>query len=355
MKNLEKFRNLLKEGELDGILLTSRVSRLYCAEYDIAEGIAILSQDKCRYFTDSRYIEAAQNNLPDFEVEMVGRSAGYSTLLQKAIDAFGIQSLGFEEEAMTVAEFSVLDQALSATLVPCQRRINRLRWVKEDWEIARMRKAQEITDRTFSGMLTKLKAGMTEKEARSELIYLLYQNGADGLAFDPIVISGPNTSMPHGVAGDRRLQPGDFITMDFGALYQGYCADMTRTVALGYATEEMEKVYGIVLNAQKAAIAATKAGTPGRDIDAIARDVIANAGYGDCFGHGYGHGVGLEIHEAPNCNTANDQPMPAGAVCSAEPGIYLPGKFGVRIEDVVIFTETGCIDITESAKQLIVL
>lgn len=355
MKNLEKVQNLLKEGELDGILLTSRVSRLYCAEYDIAEGAAIVSRNGCRYFTDSRYIEAAQKNLPGFEVEMVTTGKSYPVLLQKAIDAFGIRSLGFEEDFLTVAEFSAFDLVLSATLVPCQRRINRLRWIKEDWEIARMRKAQEITDAAFSGMLQKLKPGMTEKEARAELIYLLYQNGADGLSFDPIVISGPNTSMPHGVAGDRELQPGDFITMDFGALYQGYCADMTRTVALGCVTEEMRKVYGIVLEAQEAAIAATRAGIPGRDIDAAARKVIRDAGYGDYFGHGYGHGVGLEIHEAPNCNTTNDQPMPAGSVCSAEPGIYLPGKFGVRIEDVVIFTDSGCIDITKSPKQLLIL
>ena len=183
----------------------------------------------------------------------------------------------------------------------------------------------------------------------------MYKNGGTGLAFDPIVVSGPNTSLPHGVAGERRIQPGDFVTMDFGASYMCYCADMTRTVAVGFATDEMKKVYATVLEAQEAAIAATKAGVTGREIDGIARKVITDAGYGEYFGHGYGHSLGLEIHESPNVNPGNTDPLPAGAVCSAEPGIYLPGKFGVRIEDVTIITENGAIDITASPKNLIIV
>ena len=218
-----------------------------------------------------------------------------------------------------------------------------------------MRKAQEITDKTFTELQSVIRAGMTEKELAAELIYRLYKNGADGLSFDPIVVSGPNTSLPHGVPGERELQYGDFITMDFGCIYKGYCSDMTRTVALGFVTEEMDKVYHTVLAAQMAALAVTKAGATGRQIDAAARDVIADAGYGDYFGHGYGHSLGIEIHESPNLNPSNDKPMPLGAVCSAEPGIYLPGKFGVRIEDVTILTENGCENITKSPKNLIIL
>ena len=196
---------------------------------------------------------------------------------------------------------------------------------------------------------------MTELELQAELIYCLYKNGAQGLSFDPIVVSGPNSSMPHGVAGDRVIQPGDFVTMDFGVLYQGYCSDMTRTVAVGFATEEMKQVYGTVLKAQLAGIAATRAGVTGKDIDGAARKVITDAGYGKYFGHGYGHSLGLEIHESPNCNIANENPMEAGNVCSAEPGIYLPGKFGVRIEDVVVIQEGGCEVLTKSPKELIVV
>lgn len=355
MKNLEKYQNVLKQEGLDGILLTSQVSRMYCAEFDVAEGVAIVTPKGSRYFTDSRYIEVAQKNLPAFGVEMVDHDHSYTMLLRKAIEDFGVEKLGFEEEFLTVAEFNLYDQSLPATFMPCQQAINRLRYVKEDWELSRMKRAQEITDQAFEQLLPRIHAGMSEKEVRTELIYCLYKNGADGLAFDPIVVSGPNTSMPHGVAGERKLQDGDFITMDFGASYQGYCADMTRTVALGHATEEMRKVYDIVLKAQTDAIAATKAGVTGREIDGIARKVITDAGYGPYFGHGYGHCLGLEIHESPNCNLRNDKPMPAGAVSSAEPGIYLPDRFGVRIEDVVILAEGGCTDITKSPKQLIIL
>jgi Xaa-Pro aminopeptidase len=233
--------------------------------------------------------------------------------------------------------------------------ISGFRAVKEDWELANMRKAQAIADKAFSEVCTRIHAGMTEKELQAELIYCLYKNGGEGLSFDPIVVSGPNTSLPHGVATDRVIQEGDFITMDFGAMYQGYCSDMTRTVALGYATEEMEKVYNTVLEAQLAGLAVSKAGVPGKDIDGAARKVIADAGYGEYFGHGYGHSLGLEVHEAPSPNGANDKPMPVGAVCSAEPGIYLPGKFGVRIEDVLIFREDGYEDITHSPKNLIIV
>ena len=355
MKNIEKFYGILQQENIDALLLTSQISRMYCAEYDVAEGIALVSAKGSRYYTDSRYIEAAQKNLAGFEVIMVGAARDYETLLQKAIDEYGIETLGFEETYLTVAEFCRFEKALSAKLQPCQKAINALRVVKEPWEIERLIRAQEITDRAFTEVLPKIHAGMTEKELAAELIYCLYKNGADGLSFQPIVVSGPNTSMPHGVPGDRKICEGDFITMDFGCLYQGYCSDMTRTVALGYATEEMRRVYQIVLDAQLAGIAATKAGVPGNVIDGAARKVIADAGYGDCFGHGYGHSLGLEIHEDPNCNTRNDQPMPLGAVASAEPGIYLPGKFGVRIEDVVIFTEDGCIDIAKSDKSLIIL
>ena len=352
MKNLEKYRSVLTD-EVQGLLLTSRYSRMYAAEFDIAEGYAIVSKDGARYFTDSRYIESAQNNIHDFEVIDFGRNLFGE--LNRAIADFGITTLGFEEAYLTVAELDSFTSKLNAKFRPVQERINAFRASKEPWELERMIKAQEITDRAFSEVCCRVREGMTEKELAAELIYCLYKNGGEGLSFDPIVVSGPNTSMPHGVPGDRKLQKGDFITMDFGVIYQGYCSDMTRTVALGYATEEMKKVYQTVLEAQLAGIAVSKAGVSGKAVDSAARDVIAAAGYGDFFGHGYGHSLGLEIHENPNCNLRNDGPIPENAVCSAEPGIYLPGKFGVRIEDVVIFEADGCRDITKSPKDLLIL
>ena len=354
MKNLEKYVSLLN-GEVNGLLLTSRYSRHYAAEYDIAEGVAIVSAKGCRYFTDSRYIEAAQNGIRGFEVLMVDREHPYTKLLNDAIADFGITALGYEEEYLTVAEFETYCEKLNARFVSMQKEINAFRAVKEPWELENMRKAQAITDKAFAEVCTRIKAGMTEKELQAELIYCLYKNGGEGLSFDPIVVSGPNTSLPHGVATDRVIQEGDFVTMDFGTLCNGYCSDMTRTVAVGYVTEEMEKVYNTVLQAQLAGIAATGAGVKGKDIDGAARKVIEEAGYGTFFGHGYGHSLGLEVHEAPNCNPSGETVMEAGMVSSAEPGIYLPGKFGVRIEDVVIFTADGCENITQSPKNLIIL
>ena len=349
MKNIEKYLTLL-EGEVDGLLLTSRYSRHYGAEFDIAEGVAIVTRKGCRYFTDSRYIESAQNGLKGFEVLEINKGNSYIKRLNDAIADFEVTTLGYEENYLTVAELMDYEKNLNAKLVPYNKAINGFRGVKEEWELERMRKAQEITDKAFSEVVCRIKPGMTELELQAELIYCLYKNGGQGLSFDPIVVSGPNTSLPHGVAGDRVIREGDFVTMDFGVLYQGYCSDMTRTVAVGYATEEMKKVYDTVLKAQLAGIAATKAGVPGKDIDAVARKVIEDAGYGPYFGHGYGHSLGLEIHEAPNPNGGNPEPMPVGAVCSAEPGIYLPGKFGVRIEDVTIYLEDGCEDITHSPR-----
>lgn len=352
MNNLDKYRSLLND-KVQGLLLTSRYSRMYAAEFDIAEGFAIVSLNGARYFTDSRYIESAQKNLKGFEV--IDFAGKLYDCLNGAISDFGIDALGFEESYLTVAELNAFQDKLNAEFVPVQEKLDAFRASKEPWEIDRMEKAQKITDRAFSEVCTRIREGMTEKELSAELIYCLYKNGGEGLSFDPIVVSGPNSSMPHGVPGDRRLQKGDFITLDFGVIYQGYCSDMTRTVALGYATEEMKKVYDTVLKAQLAGIAASKAGATGREVDAAARDVISAAGYGEFFGHSYGHSLGMEVHENPNCTPKNDKPIPLGAVCSAEPGIYLPDKFGVRIEDVVVFEENGCRNLTNSPKELLIL
>jgi Xaa-Pro aminopeptidase len=354
MKNIEKYLTILGD-EVDGLLLTSRFSRHYGAEFDIAEGIAIVTQKGCRYFTDSRYIEAAQNGIRGFEVLEMNRANPFAKLINDAIADFGVTTLGYEEEYLTVAEFMAFEKKLNAKLVPMNEAISSFRQVKEEYELERMRKAQQITDAAFAEVLGRIKAGMTEKELAAELIYCLLKNGGEGLSFEPIVVSGPNTSLPHGVPGERRLRDGDFITMDFGVIYQGYCSDMTRTVALGHATEEMRKVYDTVLKAQLAGIAATKAGIKGKNVDAAARQVIEDAGYGPYFGHSYGHSIGMECHEMPSCSPSSEAVMEENMVSSAEPGIYLPGKFGVRIEDVVIFKTDGCENLTHSPKNLIII
>ena len=355
MNQLAKLRALLNE-ELPAILLTGAPNRQYATDARIDEGMCLILPDACIFLTDSRYTEAAERAMAGTgRVECVDRGHTYSQRINAALEARGIDAVGVEEEQLTHGEFDRLTKKLNARLIPCQARADGLRAVKEPWEQARLRRAQERTDAVFSEMLGIIRPGMTEKELEAELIYRLYRAGAEGLSFPPIVVSGPNTSMPHGVAGQRVLAPGDFLTMDFGLILEGYCSDMTRTVALGYATDQMRLVYDTVLRAQKAGIAATRAGKTGAQIDAAARDVIDRAGFGAYFGHSYGHSLGIEVHESPNCAPSCAQPIPAGAVCSAEPGIYLPGKFGVRIEDVVIFRDDGCENITGSPKELLIL
>ena len=355
MERLKPHLDLIQNSQYDAILLTSLVNRRYAAGYNISDGMAILSPEGCRYFTDSRYIEEAQKNLPGFEVLMTDREHTYTARLQEAIADWNIKSLAFEENHMSAGRLRELEKELPVTFITAHSDLSAFRMVKEDWELELMKKAQEITDKTFSDLLNVIHPGMTEKELHRKLLCRLYENGADAPSFGPIVISGPNTSLPHGVASERVLQDGDFVTLDFGAKFGGYCSDMTRTVALGSVTDEMQTVYNTVLDAQLSGIAVTKAGIRGCDVDAAARKVISDAGYGEYFGHSYGHGIGLEVHEGPNCSPSYEKELPIGCVCSAEPGIYLPGKFGVRIEDMVIIRENSCENLTKSTKSLIIL
>ena len=354
MKNLEKFLSLL-DGEVDGLLLTSRYSRHYGAEFDIAEGMAIVTKKGCRYFTDSRYIESAQANIKGFEVLDVNSGRNYAKCLNEAIADFGVTALGYEENYLTVAEFMGLEKNLNAKLVPFNAKINGFRDVKEDWELDLLRKAQKIADKALKDTLPRIHAGMTELEAQAELIYEMYKNGAQGLSFDPIVVSGPNTSMPHGVAGERVIQEGDFITMDYGAVVGGYHSDMTRTVAVGSVSEEQKKIYNTVLEAQLAAMEKMAPGVSCADADKAARDVITDAGYGEFFGHVTGHGVGVEIHDHPRVSPRSKEILAHGHLVTAEPGIYLPGLFGVRIVDMVLITEDGSRGLTHAPKELIIL
>ena len=275
--------------------------------------------------------------------------------LMEAIQEAGMERLAAEDSKLSHREYLAWEKALGLPLLPAGELMARLRAAKTEEEIDAMRAAQAIAEQALEEVLGLIRPGMTEKQVMAELVYRTLRYGSEGNSFDPIVVSGPNTSLPHGVPGERVIQKGDFVTMDFGCLKEGYCSDMTRTIAVGEATEEMRNVYGVVLRAQLAGIAVARAGIPGKEIDAAARKVITEAGYGAYFGHGFGHSLGLDIHEAPSANPRGEEPMPAGAVCSAEPGIYLPGRFGVRIEDVMILRENGCEVITKAPKTLLIV
>ena len=354
MNHLKQIAARLPEYGLDAMLLNSEPGEYYAVGFH-GEGNVVVTAQGCFYFTDSRYIEAANHLITGAEIAMTGRSRNYRAMVQEVVDRCRIRKLGFEEGYLSVADYNLWKEGLTAELVPAQKLVDALRAAKDDGEIALMTKAQEITDRAFSEILKFIQPGMTEQEIAAKLQYDMLRFGAEKMSFDPIVVSGPNGSLPPGIPSAKQVQQGEFITMDFGCKYGGYCSDMTRTVALGEPTGEMRKVYQTVLEAQLAGIAVTKAGVPGKSIDAAARKVIEDAGYGEYFGHGYGHSLGIEIHESPNANTREETLLPVGAVVSAEPGIYLPGKFGVRIEDVTVLTADGCMVLTKSPKELIIL
>lgn len=354
MDHLKKIASRLEEFNLDAMLLSSAPGEYYAVGFH-GEGLVIVAKNGCHYFTDSRYMESAEKQVTGAAIVMTDRSKNYSALLSQAVSDLGIQTLGFEDGYMTVAQYQTYSSALSCTLEPAQELINGLRAAKDHAEIQLMTEAQRIADSVFSTICSFLRPGLSEREVAAKLVYELLRHGADKVSFDPIVVSGPNGSLPHGIPSDKKIQTGEFVTMDFGCMYGGYCSDMTRTVAVGEPTEEMRKVYQTVLQAQCAGIAATRAGVLGSEIDAAARKVIEDAGYGAYFGHGYGHSLGLEIHEEPNASSHEKRRMPVGAVVSAEPGIYLPGRFGVRIEDVTVLTDDGCIVLTQSPKELMIL
>ncbi|MBC5736470.1 M24 family metallopeptidase [Lawsonibacter faecis] len=354
MNHLKQIAARLDEYGIDAMLVSSEPGERYAVGFK-GEGYVVVAKNECRYFTDSRYIEAAEKQVTGISVTMTDRAKNYRILIQKAIDDLGIEKLGFEDGYMTVAQYRQLADAFTCELVPAQGLLGALRAAKDEEEIALMTKAQRISEQALEEILKFLRPGVTEKEVAAKLTYDMLRFGAEKMSFDPIVASGPNGSLPHAVPSDRAIQSGEFVTMDFGCVYGGYCSDMTRTVAVGEPTEEMKKVYAVVLEAQLAGIAAEKAGVTGKSVDAAARRVIEDAGYGEYFGHSFGHSVGLEIHEAPNAGSTCEDVIPLGAAVSAEPGIYLPGKFGVRIEDVTIFTADGCVNLTKAPKDLIIL
>ena len=340
---------------LDAILLTSKANCYYATGF-MGEGIALVTRRGSWYFTDSRYTEAADKAIGDAAViREVSRERPFSALINEALAASGAEKVGFEDQRMTVAEHAVYSEKLHCTLTPASALMTELRGSKDEEELSCMTAAQRIAEGALAQILKEIRPGMTEKEIAARLNYLMVSAGAEKTSFDTIVASGPNGSMPHAVPGMRKVREGDFITMDFGCVYKGYCSDMTRTVALGRPSDEMRNVYDIVLQAQLAGIAAARAGVTGAAIDGAARKVIQDAGYGSCFGHSFGHSLGIDIHEAPNAAPGNDKPMPDGAVISAEPGIYLPGRFGVRIEDVMILRPDGAQVITKAPKALLVL
>ena len=353
MTKIEAIRSKIKEQGLDAMLLFSPVNIRWATGFYMENGALLVTGGGAWFLTDSRYIEAAREQVQGAEVLLFDQKSRLRDKLTGLLEGFA--GIGAEEESLSHAGWNRWQEQLGRELVPAERTVLDLRAVKDAEEKANIIAAQRIAERALDEVLAMLRPGMRERDVAAELTYRMLLHGGEGNSFDPITVTGSKTSVPHGVPGDAVIRAGDFFLMDFGCLVRGYCSDMTRTVVVGKATEEMRRVYQTVLDAQKAGIDRARAGVTGAEIHAAAAAVIADAGYGACFGHGFGHSLGIEIHEEPGAHPRNQKPMPAGAVISAEPGIYLPGKFGVRIEDMLYLTAEGSENLTRAPKNLIEL
>ena len=359
MKNTDKLFELIGE-DADAILVISEKNRLYFTGFASTFGYLVLLPDNKNYFiTDPRYYEMAQILEKD-GVEVVQVANGISAVdtVKSVLKQHKVSDVGYEDTELTVAEFAELGKALDEdkfTLMPVGDEINYVRSFKDEQEIAYVKKAQSITDAAFAQVLQIIREGMTEKELAVELEYLMAKNGAEGLAFDTIIASGVNTSKPHAHPTDKRIELGDAITMDFGARYHGYCSDMTRTVFLGEPSEELRKIYNVVLLAQKMGINNAYCGIGGKELDSLCREIIKSNGYEEFFTHGTGHSLGIDIHEKPTANSRSTDILQAKQFITCEPGIYIPGVGGVRIEDLLLIEQDGVIDLTTSDKNIIII
>lgn len=360
MDTNERLGMIMKGLKLDMLLITDSYSMRYIAGYR-GEGVICIAGDRRAVLTDSRYTEQVLRECPGYACVDIA-DGGYEGQLRKLACDIAFKKvdttpeklrIGFENKSISYDEYSRFSTALDgAELVCLDGAIAAMREVKTEDELDKLAVAESIGDAAFDYICGVIRPGMTEKEVALELEYYMKRHGAEGLSFDTIAASGVNSSMPHAIPTDKVLENGDFLTMDFGCIYEGYCSDMTRTVVIGRADDEMRRVYDTVLAAQTEAMKFIRPGAVCSDVDAAARRVIADAGYGEYFGHGLGHCVGLFIHENPRFSPKCSDTLKAGMVITVEPGIYLPGRFGVRIEDMVAVTEDGYVNLTKSDKSL---
>ncbi len=351
--NIEALQSRL--GKSEAFLVVSPANRRYLTDFESSDGYLFITKKEAVLLADGRYIEAASDKAKGCtDIQLLKRAA---LQLPKLAQNARVSRIYTESASLSVSEFSALEKIFACPVLAkkTDSEIAALRRQKNKEEKERIITAQRIAEKAFEHILTFIKPGVTEKDIRLELEYYMLKNGADGLSFETIAISGKNTSMPHGVPSDKKIESGEFVTMDYGALYKGYHSDMTRTVAVGSVSDEMAKVYSTVLKAQKACLKVLKPGTACKDADAAARKVITDAGYGNFFTHSTGHGVGIDIHERPTLSVRSKDTLAPGDVVTDEPGIYIPGKFGVRIEDMVYITEKSHVNLTKSPKELIIL
>lgn len=356
MKNnrLELLRTKMQQGGLQAFVISSTSNRRWLSGFTGSSGTLVVGLHKAWLLVDFRYIEQASQQAAHLECI---KTTKLTEQLQALLEEAAATQVGFESNHVTYTAWEKL-QEVSANVnwVPCINWVEEARACKDEEEIGLLATAAAQADNAFAAVLPMIKPGISEKELAMQLEFSLRKAGAEAMAFPPIVVSGERGALPHGQPSDKAIRIGELITMDFGAVWQGYCSDMTRTVALGYVDERQREIYNIVLHAQQAAVAAVAAGLAGQAVDAVARRIISEAGYAEAFGHGLGHGVGLDVHEEyPRLSTSWQGELQPGMVCSVEPGIYLPGWGGVRIEDLVVVTPDGCRVLSNAPRDLMII
>lgn len=349
---LSRLRDFLREKGADAVAVNKEVNLHYFSGFRGDDTLLLISQNDALLVTDARYMEQAAKQAPLFE--LAEQKDGLFVRAAKCVKAHGWKKLAFEGNAMTYDSFTKFREFLDgAAALDISVHLDELRMVKEAEEIAAMEKAAEIGDAAFLDIVGFIRPGVTEREVAAQLETTMRDLGSERPAFPTIVASGERGSLPHGVATEKLIVSGEFVTMDYGAVYEGYHSDMTRTVCVGRASDAQRVLYQTVLDAQKLGVSMVKPGASGRAIDAEVRQRLTDAGYGEYFGHGLGHSLGLEIHEEPRLSRKSDcESLLPGMIVTVEPGVYLPGKCGLRIEDTVLVTETGGVPLTKSGKEL---
>ncbi|MFS0561945.1 Xaa-Pro peptidase family protein [Terribacillus sp. 179-K 1B1 HS] len=353
MEKLEKLRALMEKKNLDALIVTSGQNRRYISGFTGSAGLLVITKSKQLFITDFRYIEQAADQAPDFEIIEHKQSIVQEACAQLLKE--GAQQVGFEHEDVTFALYQQFQDAIKADLIPASGLIEELRLIKSEAELRIMKTAAEIADAAYTHILTFVKPGMKEIEVSNELEFFMRKQGATQSSFDTIVASGYRSALPHGVASEKQIQKGELVTLDYGALYNGYCSDITRTFAVGEISDKLREIYDIVLEANLRGVAGVKPGITGKEADALTRDYITEKGYGQYFGHSTGHGLGMDVHESPALSFRSDTVLKPGMVVTVEPGIYIPEVGGCRIEDDLVLTADGSERLTFSTKDLITL
>ena len=351
-----KILDLINTVNADAVILLNESNMHYFCGFSPSEGVILLTKNEIGYhIVDSRYTETAEKHAEKTGLNIIEINTKFSDTVKELCNKHNIKTIGFENETITLKAYNTYKEATNCEFIPINNSLAEMRNVKTNEEIELMKQANNIAEKSFIELLNYIKIGKTEKELASLFNYIMAKNGSDGLSFDTILLTGSHTSLPHGVPSDRKIQKGDFVLFDFGATYKGYHSDMTRTVAVGSATDEMKEMYNLVLDAQLAGISALKSGVKCADVYKAAYDVFETKNMGKYFRHSLGHGVGLDIHEGYSASPRNEDTFKVNNVTSVEPGIYIPDKFGIRIEDVCIVKENGCENISTVSKELLIL